>query len=320
MKTIRARAFVLACVLLIFSFPAFGWGETGHKITAYIAWQRMTPQTRERVFKTLLAAPEDSQIATFYLSYGSRSQEARKREFFMLMATWSDIVRDRNFENRYKKYHQSNWHYTDTFWSMTNGKAVLVDGPEPNGQAMNKIAEFSALIRGSAPDSEKAVAIAWLEHLIGDIHQPLHGSGRITDETPKGDLGGNLFLLTPKGTARDKQRNLHSYWDGIIGENVPNARDECDAVYIDPIAQEIMRLYPADKFQGRLKMDAMDQWQKESVEIAMNEVYRDVKWYETPSEAYRKKAFRIAQERLALAGYRMGELFEQVYGPTPSAK
>ncbi len=308
------RSSLLVVLVLISVGSSFAWDETGHKITAYIAWQRMTPEVRERVVKILLSAPEDSQIPAYYLAYGSRSAEARKREFFMLMATWPDIVRDKTLENRFKKYSNPNWHYSDTFWKWDGGKAVMVDSAEANGLAMQKLNDFSQLIRGTATDAEKAVAIAWLEHLVGDVHQPLHMSGKVSDSNAKGDQGGNLFFLTPKGTPRDKQQNLHSYWDSIIGRYQPNSKDQCDADYIDPIAEEIIRLYPFDKVKGKLNAGKFDVWGKESLDVATSFVYKDIKFFELPSDNYKRKAFELAQERMALAGYRMGDLFNEVFG------
>ena len=305
----------LFAIILLFTVPALAWDETGHKITAYIAWQRMTPEVREKVFKVLMEAPEDSDIVSYYLPYGSRSQEARKREFFMLMASWGDIIRDKNIEVRYKNYHKSNWHYADTFWEWKDGRAQIVETKEDSGQAMKKLVEFNQVIRSNASDADKALAIVWIEHLIGDLHQPLHTSAKVTSSNQKGDQGGNLFFLTPKGTKRENQQNLHSFWDGIIGRNMPNADDECDAEYLDPIARDIIKSHPFEEYRMKLKLDALDEWQKESFAIATTEVYKDLKWFELPSEKYRKKALKIAEERLALAGYRMGELFNQVFGP-----
>ena len=309
----------LIASLLVMSAPAFAWDETGHKITAYIAWQRMTPEVRERVIKTLLAAPEDSDIGTFFAGYGSRTIDSRRREYFMLMATWADIIRDKNFDVRFKKYANSNWHYDDTFWKYEKGKAVIVEKPDEGGQAIKKLHDFDALIRSGATDAEKAVAIGWLEHLIGDIHQPLHTSARVTDSNPKGDQGGNLFLLTPKGTPRDKQENLHWFWDSIVVRYSPNVKDQCDADFLEPIAQQMMAAYPYDKMKDRLQPGKFEAWAKESLDYAMTEVYKDVKWFETPSDKYKKKAFEIAQQRLALAGYRMGDLFNEVFGAKPAA-
>ncbi|HTH51501.1 MAG TPA: S1/P1 nuclease, partial [Pyrinomonadaceae bacterium] len=248
-RKIKALA-VIAGLLLSFAMPSFAWDEVGHKITAYIAWQQMTPDVRARVIKTLLAAPEDAQLSTFYASYGSRTQEARQREFFMLIATWPDIIRDKNFPVRQKNYAHSDWHYADTFWQWKDNKVELLPEAEASGHALEKLADFDKLIRSNATDAEKAVAIAWLEHLIGDIHQPLHASSRVTSSNAKGDQGGNLFLLTPKGTPRDKQENLHWFWDSIVVRYQPNSKDVCDADYIDPIANEMMKLYPYDKLKG----------------------------------------------------------------------
>jgi hypothetical protein len=314
MSRFWVRAVLMIAAVVCFSLPVLAWDDAGHKISAYIAWQQMTPEVRDRVIKILQSAPEDSQIGTFYLPFGSRSADAKKREFFMLMATWPDIIRDKAFDTRFKKYANGNWHYADTFWKWQDGKVVFVDSQEANGLAMQKLVDFNQVIRGSAPDSEKAVAIAWLEHLIGDIHQPLHTSGKVSDSNPKGDQGGNLFLLTPKGTPRDKQENLHWFWDSIIVRYQPNAKDQCDADYLDPIALEIIKLFPYDKEKGKLNPAKFDAWAKESLDIATGEVYKDVKFFEGPSDKYKKKAFEIAQERLALAGYRMGALFNEVFG------
>lgn len=305
---------IFAALLAFMDFPAFGWDDTGHKITGYIAWQRMTPEVREKVITILRAAPEDANISTFFLPYGSRSDEAKRREFFMLMATWADIVRDNKFEVRYKKYHKGNWHYADTFWEFTDGKAKVVNLDIESGIVLKKLPELEQTIRdASATNADKAVAIAWLEHLIGDLHQPLHSGSRVTKYDPKGDQGGNAFLLTPRGTPRDKQENLHWFWDSITVRNNPNTKDACDADYVDPIAESILKKFPYEKLKDRLKAGKFDEWHQESYEIVSTKVYSGVTFFEPPSDKYKKTAFEIAEERFALAGYRMAELFNAVF-------
>ena len=71
------RIGLLSAIALCFTFSAHAWDDTGHKITAYIAWQQMTPAVREQVIKILLAAPEDAQLSTFYLPYRSQSDETK---------------------------------------------------------------------------------------------------------------------------------------------------------------------------------------------------------------------------------------------------
>lgn len=307
-------------VLMCAAMPALAWDDSGHKITAYIAWQRMTPDVRERVLKILLAAPEDSTIGTYYMPYGSQNVDARKRDYFMFMATWADLIRDRSFDVRYKKYHKSNWHYDDEFWTSRNGKIEYLPAPEDGGQALTRIDEFVKAINSKATDSEKAVAIAWLQHLIGDIHQPLHSSARVTDTEPKGDQGGNTFSLTPKDTPRDKQENLHWFWDSIVVRNIPNTKNECDIDFLEPLAKGFMKKYPFEKMRSRLALFDPKSWAKESLTLAQNDVFSaDLKRWEMPSEKYKKKGLKIAEERLTLAGYRMGEIFNQAFATPATA-
>ncbi|MBP7474359.1 MAG: S1/P1 nuclease [Pyrinomonadaceae bacterium] len=309
------RLMLIGSLLSILGTSVFAWDEVGHKITGYVAWQRMTPEVRERVHKILMAAPEDSQIASFYMLYGARTEELRKREYFMFMTTWADVVRDRNFEMRYKNYHKGNWHYDDKFWTVKNGKIEYLPAPEDGGQALERLKTYSEMIRGRANDSQKAVAIAWIEHIIGDLHQPLHTSARVTDVEPKGDQGGNLFLLTPQGTPRANQENLHWFWDSIVVRNMPNTKNECDTEFIEPIAQKFMKKYPFEKNQSRLALGRFEDWTEESLKLAQEGVFSaDLVRFQMPSDKYKKKGLTIAEERLVMAGYRMGELFNSVFG------
>jgi hypothetical protein len=66
--------------------------------------------------------------------------------------------------------------------------------------------------RGSYPPGfdgqfEKAWALRFFVHLVGDLHQPLHVTSRCTKAMPECDAGGNLFPLT--GTPNE----LHALWD-----------------------------------------------------------------------------------------------------------
>lgn len=310
---------VLFCIALILAAAsvqtAYAWDDVGHKITAYIAWQRMSPQARENVIKILRAAPEDSQLATFYMVYGPQPEETRKREYFMTVATWADIVRDRSFENRYKTYHHGNWHYDDIFWRQEGAKVVPLTGFDEGGLAVTKLVEFDKVVRDPAASArDKALAIAWIMHSGGDIHQPLHTSARVTDTEPKGDQGGNLFHLTPKGTPREEQVNLHWFWDSIVGRNIPIRGEECDREYIEPIAESLMQKYPFAELQGTLNVGNYEEWKKQSFALNPTDVFTpELKRSEMPSPDYKRNAFRVSERQLALAGYRLGETLNSIF-------
>ena len=280
----------------------------------------MSPAAREAVIRILRSAPEDSHLSAFYMQYGPEPEDIRKLEYFMLVTTWADIVRERTFENRYKKYHKSNWHYDDTFWKQVNGRAEILTGFEEGGVAITRLNEFDKAMRNIATnDRDKAIAIAWIAHLTGDIHQPLHTSARVTDLEPKGDQGANLFLLTPQGTPREKQVNLHWFWDSIVGRNTPLKGVECDRDYITSIAKKIMKKYPAASLRADLKVGQYEEWKQESFALNATEVFSpDLVRFQMPSEKYKKKAFAIAQRRLALAGYRLGETLNQIFASAPA--
>ncbi|MBX3281524.1 MAG: S1/P1 nuclease [Acidobacteria bacterium] len=314
MKKIAVSAGLIFLGVTIFSNPARAWDDVGHKLTAYIAWQNMTPVARERVIEILRAAPEDAQLSTFYMSYGSQSKAEREREFFVMIASWADFIKDKGFPVRYKTYSNSNWHYSDTFWHFEDGKVVMDADVEKNGFAMDKLDEFSKLIRSSASDKDKAIAVAWLIHIIGDIHQPLHVSAKTTKSYPNGDQGGNLFFLTPKGTPRAEQENLHGFWDSIIDRTVPNTKDECDSAYLDPIGDKIMAAYPYDKEKKDLEPGEFVKWKDESLDIATNFAYRNIEFFKKPSDDYQQKAFRISEKQIAKAGYRIADLFNSAFG------
>ena len=88
--------------------------------------------------------------------------------------------------------------------------------------AVDKLQDFDKVIRdASASDKDKAIAIAWIMHLAGDIHQPLHTSARVTDLEPKGDQGGNLFLLTPPRERRARIKQT------FTGSGTPSSGETC---------------------------------------------------------------------------------------------
>lgn len=315
MKNSSFKILLLLTLFIGFVSSVLAWDDTGHKLTAYIAWEQMSPQVREKVVKLLLSAPEDSDLSVFYLQ-DSRSNEVKKRELFMIASTWADIVRDRKFKVRYQKYNQGNWHYADTFWRETNGKVEIIkDSEESTGKAVEQLFAFDNLLHdANSSDADKAIAIAWILHLGGDIHQPLHTSARVTELEPKGDQGGNLFLLSPEDAKGENRLNLHWYWDSIIGRNIPRLNDSCDSDYLPAIAKKITKKFPFAKMQNRLEPGQFDKWQQQSFRLASTNVFPPtLKRFEVPSESYKKRAFAISQEQIALAGYRLGEMLNQIF-------
>lgn len=318
MKKNLVKILLFISIFVLFSGSISAWDDTGHKVSAFIAWQQMSPDVREKVIDILLKAPEDSHLSVYYSAYESRSDTVKKLDLFMIAATWGDIVRDRKFKVRYENYHKGDWHYADIFWKQENNKAeILKDFPEESGKAIPKLYEIEKILRDpSAPDSEKAIALAWFLHIGGDIHNPLHNASRVTDIEPKGDQGGNMFYLTPKDAPR--RMNLHSFWDSVISRNISRQNDACDSVYIPETAAKVLENYPLSKMKNRLILGNYEQWNKENFAFLPTDVYTpDLKREEMPTEKYQKNSFAVGQQQIALAGYRLGETLNQIFAAKP---
>lgn len=322
MKKMILKNLFLGVMIAVFAVSVSAWDDTGHKVTAYIAWHQMSPEAREKAFQLLLKAPEDSDLSVFYNAFDSRSSGVKKLELFMIAATWADIVRNRDFKVRYEKYNQSNWHYADIFWKQTGTKAeVLENFPEESGLAIPKLSDFLETLRDpQAADADKAVALAWFLHVGGDIHNPLHNASRVTDLEPKGDQGGNMFLLSPPDAPRESRLNLHSFWDSLITRSLPRKNDACDADYFAATAKTVMSEFPYSKMEARIKPGNFQAWHNEGFNLLTTEVYTaGLQRNQMPPKDYQKKSFRIGREQIALAGYRLGETLEQIFGGKPPA-
>jgi hypothetical protein len=314
------KVFFVMTLLIVYSVNTYAWDEVGHKLTAYIAWQRMTPEVRDRVFKILMSAPEDSDLNTPYDAYNSRSEEAKRLELFMYSSKWSDTVKDRSFTVRHKKYNQDNWHYADIFWKQENGIATRIsDFQVKSGVAVAKLSDFERILRGSSySNEEKSLAIAWMLHVGGDLHNPLHNASRVTALDPEGDQGGNRFVFRERNKT-DFGLNLHSYWDGIIRIVKPRKNDECDIDYLRPIAKKIMKKYRFENMSGRLRLGDYAGWNDEGFQFLNSAVYTDeLTRGSMPPKKYQKRAFKTSSELIALAGYRLGESFNDFFAAKPA--
>ena len=233
----------------------------------------------------------------------------------MIASTWSDIIRNRSFEVRYNKYNQGAWHYADIFWKQADGKGEIQEN-RSDGQAIVQLYNFEKKLKdASISDAEKAINLAWFLHVAGDVHNPLHNASRITEVEPKGDQGGNLFLLSPTDSQGADRVNLHSYWDSILRENMARENDACDADYIASIASKIAKKHPYSQLKNRLRLGDYKEWNNEGFGFLNKAVYSEqLKRGEMPSKKYQNSAFQTGREQIALAGYRLGETLNRMFG------
>lgn len=198
------------------------------------------------------------------------------------------------------------WHYIDLPFS-TDGTPLPDSPPIPN--ALTQIAKFRKSISdpGISP-SVRAYQLAWLIHLVGDVHQPLHCASRFANaqrdqQTGRfiGDQGGNLVVLKDG-------RTLHAYWDGLLG-------DADDQASVSALARDLMN---SVKKETPAQMNERE-WVATSFQIAKTFVYGfgGAGTVESPAIVdgdYQSEAKRIARVRAALAGYRLAAVLENSFG------
>lgn len=315
MKKLRLAVALMAASLIL-PPSALAWDETGHKTVARIAWDNMTPQARTAAINLLLSAPNDTGMRRLLPNDG-RPEEVRYREFFQMVSTWPDIVRTNSaaYPHRKEKYHQPKWHYINLFWEDSGGTPANVDKP-PRGKLITQLEEFGASVGGAGAAGERAIQLAWIVHLMGDIHQPLHCSARISSFPGEqdGDIGGNTFYLD-NNVGAEYRRTLHSYWDAILTRTYdPTGTDD---EYIGHIAGIITSSHTKDALTPQLMPGAFMAWAEKGRETAKAFGYPQpplLRRNHTPSYKYRMSTYKAAEPAVALAGYRLADMLNKLFG------
>ncbi len=304
----KRATLILAVASLLFlnSRPAYAWDEFGHHLIARIAWEEMTPAARARSLLILANARFDTRLRP---GPGALSPTGR-RAAFVAASAWADEVRKP--DPRHVTYDIPKRHFTDLFWRQdTDFGPVLPDGRPESGDLLRDLPVLRRHLVGSNPDAA-AVALAWILHLVGDIHQPLHASGRVTPIDRNGDKGGNLFCLEPPVGGRCRGRRLHSLWDRSMTGRVRRSKGESEQAHLDRVAMLLIERHPRTEFTTELGQTDPRRWAEASVRIAQERVYREPLRRNHPAPAaYRLAASRTAEPRIVLAGYRLADLLNR---------
>jgi len=167
----------MGVVAAAMSFQALSWGQTGHRVTGAIAEQYLTPEAQRAIDQLLFN--EDLAEASTYAD----EMKSHPSEFWKKTA--------------------NPWHYVNVF----DGKTYSEVAPPPEGNAVTALEMFSKQLTDKQSSlEEKQLALRFIVHIIGDLHQPFH-AGNGTDK------GGNDVKL--KFFWEDS--NLHRVWDsGLI--------------------------------------------------------------------------------------------------------
>jgi hypothetical protein len=272
---------------------AKAWGDEGHRIIGRIALPLLTPRARTQV-DALLAADVDTLTAPDFVS----------------RTTWADRWRDSDRNSTKIRYTATQqWHFVDVELAAPDiaqacaGPALPAGIPASDGPAqdcvLDKVQQFAAeLADPSTTQPERVLALKYLLHFTGDLHQPLHAADNH-------DRGGNDVLVL-YGRHRVASR-LHAYWDTAVVQRI--GRDE------EAVATALVEAF-GDR-RSRWESGQPTDWAQGSFAVA-----RDVAYalpsatvpdeHGTPAyaldDAYGARAEEAARQQLAKAGFRLAKL------------
>ena len=338
-RWLKLVCFTLTC----FTAPSetFAWNDAGHLTIARIAWDTLTEGDRIAVVTILREHPHLDAL----LLKNCPAEASQAEWIFLRTAVWADyirppksIARDDVPTHPLHKFHRGPWHYVNFACTMGQAEDEMPTKPLANETNIleqldlsmsvlsNSAAEDEGRVADLSDSQNRAVRMTWLFHLIGDLHQPLH-CATLIDRTlfpdpPFSDQGGNKLAI--RGDVQEMPKNLHWYWDGVFST-------ESDFAQIKRHAERLTHdpaLSPALLAELERHPEFI-QWAAESYQIAKTDVYLNgqlklKRWEDfvtnqisandvpvlSPTDA--AQATKVAQRRVALAGYRLAAKLREI--------
>lgn len=298
------------------SLSSHAWNAAGHQLMSAISWDLMTPKQQNYWVDILKHHPRFKQDFEQNIpKQVKRNPHYLNEWIFRQAARWSDLPR--NFHSGLKeKYHHGPWHYIN--YPLYLDKKVYTKFLNLNtkfkGRLDNKLNSIQALkgnlailSKQGATKKQKAIALCWVLHLVGDSHQPLHSTALFDKRYfPKGDRGGNLIKIKGQG----RVTNLHWYWDSRL-DNTTSFR------IIDLKAKKLSKKYKAQALKNQRK--SINSWSKKANKVAIKNAYtkKVLKPYRsakrhgarqptiTIDATYDKNAREIAEKQIVNAAYQL---------------
>jgi hypothetical protein len=304
-----------ACFVLA-PLTSYGWNRTGHRATALIAYQQLDAGTRQKVAALLRKNPTAHDLWT---GRKINSDTDPDLDAFLHASTWADDVRPPSLFS--KEFHRSPHHFVTFRYgsSDTAPRAASSERPTEEESILKSYRDNLAIVKSTRPEvseAAKAIALCWIFHQVGDIHQPLHAVSRFSNAFPQGDHGGNLVhpFPNPRGS-RPYSKTLHAYWDDLLGDDDVVKTFEGLNERVAVLVSE----FPRSRFRpAALKEDDIGAWALESAEAARETVYGDldpeVTSYDELPVTYEAEAQKLGRRRMALAGYRLAEVLDDLFG------
>jgi len=247
------------CILLL------SWGVTGHRTVGRIAQNHLSDKAKAAV-KQLLGDTSLADVSTW-------ADEVRSKPAYEHTAPWHDLyvplgLSYPGFEKYVKGIKEEN-----VYSALQQNEQILLDK--------------------STTKAQKAEALKFIVHFVGDLHQPMHVA-RLEDD------GGSSIMVNVEG----KSQSLHHVWDTYLLEHQRLNYGQLAEKYDQATPQQIKEW----------QSDPLMKWLWESYGIS-TQIYAEIDNMKglANDEAYYKAHIGIIEERLEKAGVRLAGVLNKVF-------
>ena len=234
---IRRFLFVLAGLSAFGASPAAAFWKYGHQTVGTIALDQVQPRTRASILWLLRR-----QAVLETPTCPARTIEEA--------AVWPDCIKTLGDRFAYA----SSWHYQD--FDVCKPFDIKANCKDGNCASVQLARAQRMLADRKLPIRDRLMALAFVVHLAGDIHQPLHAAEAADD------AGGNGTRAS-YGVIGGRT-NLHAIWDGLLADR---------AISTPPAGATGLLVGTSGAERKTLAQGSIEDWMRESWSVAKDVVY-----------------------------------------------
>ena len=268
-----------AVAIVIATSSVIGWSGQGHRLVGLIAAERLTPQGRAEV-RRLLDGHTLADVANWADTIRSDQQQTYGWHFLNIPPDASGYDRDRDCPRA----------------------AGVAEGSRSDRWrdcVVDRILFWEQRLADVKLDrADRATALKFLVHFVGDLHQPFHTLG-----VGRGGNDVNVRVFGDANCAEDGEKpfpcNLHAVWDSRLIAR----RNLDDRTYVARLQKLIV-----DKRLGSQPAGTPAKWAEQSWRLAKEALV-------TPGanidEAYYQRNIAVIDVQIALAGVRLAAVLNR---------
>jgi len=247
-------AFV-SCTLFGYSADTLAWSADGHTSIGILAIGQLQAESRHELENII----------------GPLNEQTMAKA-----CNWADEIRETE---------EWDWSAPQHYINIPRGDFVYLQSRDCPDQlcATEAVKKYAAeLADRQASQEQRWQAFAWLCHLVGDLHQPLHAG--FAD-----DRGGNNFDIIFKG----EQMNLHGFWDFVLIDQHAGGWQNL---------VELLSTSPTIQAGSNWSPEMVNDWTNESHKLAEQAAYPASRKID---EIYLQKSWELTQKQISSAASRL---------------